>query len=259
MNLRFYLDRLGAQGLAHFTTHAAVEALGTSPNAVTASLRRVRTRGELATPYQGFHLIIPPEYRSLGCLPPDQFIPDLMRHLGLDYYAGLLTAAQYHGAAHQAPMVFQVMVAAGRPALACGGVRVQFVGKRDLATIPRVERNTLRGVLRISSREATLFDLVGYPGHAGGLSNVATLLSELAEDVDADAMGELAGRMPLAWVQRLGYLLDLVEASQLAEVLLPTARQARESVALRSHPSVVGTRRDPRWKVWVNEEVEADL
>jgi hypothetical protein len=35
-----------------------------------------------------------------GCLPVDQFVPQLMEHLDLAYYAGLLTAASLHGAAH---------------------------------------------------------------------------------------------------------------------------------------------------------------
>ena len=66
-------------------------------------------------PFRGFHLIVPPEYRALGCLPADQFVPQLMEHLGLVYYAGLLSAASLHGAAHQAPMVFQTIVADNRP------------------------------------------------------------------------------------------------------------------------------------------------
>ncbi len=259
MNVRSFLDRLSAQGLAHFTTQAAVAALGTSPDAVTTSLRRLREQGRLASPARSFHLIVPPEYRKLGCLPPEQFVPDLMRHLGLDYYAGLLTAAHYHGAAHQAPMVFQVIVAAGRPALTCGKVKVQFVGRQDLTTVPTVERNTLRGVLRLSSREATVFDLVGYPGHAGGLSNVATILAELAEEVDPGKLGQLAAHVPRPWTQRLGYLLDRVDAPALAEALMPEARKAREAVPLRAGRAVVDAERDVRWKVWVNEEVEVDL
>ena len=52
-------------------------------------------------PFRGFHVIVQPEYRALGCLPADQFVPQLMEHLGLVVdYAGLLTAASLHGAAH---------------------------------------------------------------------------------------------------------------------------------------------------------------
>jgi len=45
-------------------------------------------------PYRGFYVIVSPEYRSLGCRPAEQFIPDLMEYLGEVYYAGLLSAAE---------------------------------------------------------------------------------------------------------------------------------------------------------------------
>ena len=51
-------------------------------------------------PYKGFYTIVPPEYRTAGCIPPEQFIPDLMDYLGEAYYAGLLSVSEYHGAAH---------------------------------------------------------------------------------------------------------------------------------------------------------------
>ena len=181
MDISSYIDDLAARGTYHFSTAEAVAALSSSPVAVRASIRRLRRKARVAMPFRGFHLIVPPEYRALGCLPADQFVPQLMEHLGLAYYVGLLSAASLHGAAHQAPMVFQTMVADNRPEIRCGQVRVEFVARRNVTKIPTAQKNTLRGVLRISTREATAFDLVGYPSHAGGLSNVATILSELAE------------------------------------------------------------------------------
>ena len=59
-------------------------ALGVSLAAVKVALSRLsrQARQELITsPARGFYIIVPPEYRSLGCLPADQFIPDLMRRL----------------------------------------------------------------------------------------------------------------------------------------------------------------------------------
>lgn len=52
----------------------------------------------------------PADYRSWGVLPGELFIDGMMRALGREYYVSLLTAAAMHGAAHQAPQVFQVMV-----------------------------------------------------------------------------------------------------------------------------------------------------
>ena len=46
-------------------------------------------------------MVVPPEYRRLCCPPADRFVPQLMEHLGLAYYAALLTAGRYYGAAHQ--------------------------------------------------------------------------------------------------------------------------------------------------------------
>ncbi|MDX2055824.1 MAG: nucleotidyl transferase AbiEii/AbiGii toxin family protein [Polyangiaceae bacterium] len=42
---------------------------------------------------------MPPEYQALGCLPADQFVPDLVQRLAVPYYVTLLSAAAYHGAA----------------------------------------------------------------------------------------------------------------------------------------------------------------
>ena len=119
-----YLRDLQAQGQYHFTTDEAVRALGGSVDAVRAALRRLKEKGHVVGPYRGFHVIVPPEYRGLGCLPADQFIPDLMRHLGEPYYVTVLSAAAYHGAAHQRPQVFQVMVPRARRPLASGQVCV---------------------------------------------------------------------------------------------------------------------------------------
>ncbi|MFH1833599.1 MAG: type IV toxin-antitoxin system AbiEi family antitoxin [bacterium] len=94
-----YIEDLATHGRYHFTTAQAVAAVGSSPVALRAAIRRQREKGRVAMPFRGFHLIVPPEYRTLGCLPADQFVPQLMEHLGLSYYVGLLSAASLHGAA----------------------------------------------------------------------------------------------------------------------------------------------------------------
>jgi predicted transcriptional regulator of viral defense system len=259
MDISSYVDSLAGRGRYHFTTMEAVAALSSSPIAVRAAIRRLRGKARVAMPFRGFHLIIPPEYRALGCLPADQFVPQLMEHLGLAYYAGLLSAASLHGAAHQAPMVFQTIVADNRPEIRCGRVRVEFVARRNVTDIPTMQKNTLRGVLRISTREATAFDLVGYPGHAGGLSNVATVLAELAEHMDAEKLLGEAEHSPLPWTQRLGYLLERVDATKLAALLADyVADHATEYVPLRPRKSIVDATRDTRWRLFVNEVVEAE-
>jgi len=255
------VTHLASQGRHHFTTEEAANALGGSIVGTRAALRRLKQKGELAAPYRGFHVIVPPEYRRLGCLPADQFVPQLMEHLGLRYYAALLSAAQYHGAAHQQPQVFQVMVRKNRPPIGCGEVRVAFVARRNVEEIPVVDRNTPRGPIRVSGPEATAFDLVGYCNHAGGLDHVATVLTELGETLSAERLVALAPLSPVAWAQRLGYLLDCVGRADRATGLADyVQRTARETVPLdpRGGDGEEGAH-DRRWKLATNVRVAPDL
>jgi predicted transcriptional regulator of viral defense system len=183
-----------------------------------------------------------------------------MQHLEEPYYVTLLSAAAYHGAAHQRPQVFQVMVRRRRRGITCGEVRVQFISRNDMERTPVTGINTPRGVLRIASPAGTAFELVGYPEQSGGLSNVATVLAELAETIDAKALLAEGHRAPLAWVQRLGYLLSLVAASHLATALESVlAARSPFPVALVPSAPTAGSPADPRWKVAVNVRVEPDL
>lgn len=255
-----FVGALSARGRHHFTTAEAAEALRGTTTAVRAALRRLQEKGELATPYRGFYVIVPPEYRRLGCLPAEQFIAQLMGHLGETYYIALLSAAELHGAAHQRPQALQVMVTHNRKPLACGAVRVLFAARYDLAHTPVVEKNTPRGPVRVSSVEATALELVGYANHCGGLDNVATVLAELVENVDADRLAAVARLCPIAWAQRLGFLLELVGHGTVADKLRPQVTERAKSAALlvRANPRAGGQYHE-RWRLVVNAEVEPDL
>ena len=259
-SLSDYLDNLQAAGRFVFTTDDAIQTLGTSVTAARAVLRRLKHKSFVSDPYRGFHVVVPPAYRRLGCLPADQFIPDLMAHLGEPYYVGLLSAAKYHGAGHQAPMVFQVVVPKSRRSLQCGAVRVDFVSRRDMHDTPVVERNTQTGTIRIATPEATALEVVGYPERCGYLDNVATVLAELSESMNGDLLAAEARRAPTAWVQRLGYLLELVQETDLADSLDPVlAERTIFPVALAPWKEMNGTRRVSRWHVAENVEVEPDI
>lgn len=254
-----FLDALASRGQYHFSLAEAARGIGGSPGAVRAALRRLKRKGLVAEPARGFLVIVPPEFRSLRCLPAEQFVPQLMAYWKEPYYVALLSAAELHGAAHQRPQVFQVMLRRNRRLIACGGVRVEFAARRDMQATPVVERNTPRGTLSVASAEATAFELVGYDERCGGLDNVATVLAELAERLDAVGLAAEAERAPVAWVQRLGYLLELVGAARLAAPLLPLVeRVEQEAPLVRSRPRSAA-RRDRRWRLLLNAQVEPDL
>ncbi len=254
-----YIRNLAASGSHHFTTADAIEAVGGKPPAVRAQLRRLKKQGLIAEPVRSFHVIVLPEYQRLGCLPAEHFIDQLMQLWGESYYVCLLSAAERHGAAHQRPQATQVMVRKNRPAVTCGQVRIEFVARGDLDEMPVTRLNTPRGVLRYSTPEVTALELVGYPKHAGGLNNVAVVLSELSEEMGAKKLLEAARLCPVSWSQRLGYLLGLVGQRGLGQVLAPfVLENARSYTPLRRAANIAGGRRSPGWKLIVNVEVEPD-
>jgi len=258
--LAAFIQDLAARGRSCFSFEDIEKLKSSTPMAIKAALRRLRKKGEIAMPYRGFYVIVPPEYRTAGCLPPEQFIPDLMDYLGEVYYAGLLSAAEYHGAAHQRPQVFQVIVAKGRRPIKCGKMQVKFIFRKNAARIPTEPRNTPAGVLKIATPEATALDLIGYVGHCAGLDNVATVLTELAEKIDAERLRELAELSPIAWVQRLGYLIELVGAQEKAERIAGyIAKKRPVRTPLTPAIGIKGARMDSRWRVFVNTQVESDL
>jgi len=183
-----------------------------------------------------------------------------MAHLDEPYYAGLLTAAEHHGAAHHRPQAFQVVAKRTRPGIICGGVRVDFIGRKNVAAIPTQDFKTPRGYLKVSTPEATAFDLSGYPHHAGGLDNSATVLAELAESLDASRLVNIADLSPMAWSQRLGYLLELVGEAELAEGLADYVNR-RNPAPVPLSPSLTwkGVRQESRWRLILNDKVEPDV
>jgi predicted transcriptional regulator of viral defense system len=114
--------------------------------------------------------------------------------------------------------------------------------------------------MRVSTPAATAFDLVRYPEHCGFLSNVATVLHDLAELLDGGDLvrvGELEGEV--AYAQRLGYLLELVGRVEPARPLADwVASKAPRIVPLDPTQAMTGAPRNLRWRLAVNDEVEPD-
>lgn len=254
------IDEFAAQGRYCFSFAEMVEQMDTSPVAIRSALNRLKKKGVLVLPYQEFYVILPPEHRFRGCLPPQQFIPHLMKYLGEVYYTGLLSAAEFHGAAHHRPQVFQVVVAKARRSIECGQVRVEFIVRKNAADIPTESRNTSAGIVKISTPEATALDLIGYVRHCAGLDNVATVLAELAEKIDIKRLIEIAGYSPVAWMQRFGYLLELLEehdkAGEVAEYL--KSRHPMQT-PLMPGTSIKGAQKNSRWNILVNTDVDPDF
>ena len=172
----------------------------------------------------------------------------------------LFFTAENHGAAHHRPQVFQVMVSRAHRKIRCGKVLIEYIYRKNVRDVPTQRRNTASGTMAMSTPEVTAFDLVGYEKRCGGLDNVATVLSELSEKLDAERLIEAAQFSPIAWAQRLGYLLDILGEAEKADRLAEYVREKSPfRVPLMPALTTKGSKSNRRWQLLVNSTVEADL
>lgn len=252
-------DALLAAGIHAFSARDAAEVAGIKPSSAWPALARL-IRNRLAfSPARGLYIPIPPEYRSWGVVPAAWFIDALMAHLGRVYYVGYLSAAEIHGAAHQRPQVFQVVVDRDVRDRGFGRVRLRFITNRDVATLPTMRRNTPTATMAVSTPALTALDLANRPENGGALHNVATVLIDLANDgmLDDAALAELVPRFPLAASRRAGWIVEHftdVRLDDLAAAVVVDDQPSR----LDQHQPRRG-RVDPRWRVRINAVVEPDL
>lgn len=235
-------------------------ALHISDNAFHKAAHRLVHEKRLMRVVNEFYAAIPAEYRPGGSIPSTYYIDALMKFRQQPYYVGVLSAASLHGAAHQAPQELQVVTSAPLPMIRAPRTRIRFLTKRNLADTPMQQMKTPAGYIAVSTPEATAFDLLRYPRAAAGLNNIATVLTELSEVIKPEKLGKVAATAEASYVQRLGYLMDLVGAEKLTRALADClAKQRWDYVPLRPGWKSESPKRDSKWRVIVNETVEADI
>lgn len=262
-------DEVVGRGVSVLTLDQVVDLTGLSRGTAREAMRRARAAGHFFAPAPGLYIPIPSEFSAWGVVPAMDFIDQLMGFLGRSYYVGLLSAAELHGAGHQRPQVFQVMV--DRPLVDrdIERVRLRFYERARIDEVPVMSRNSRTAAVRVSSPEATVFDLVERPNDSGSLFNVATIIGELTQEgkIDAAKLVAVAPAYRLAVVRRLGWLLDrdgeFVDTTALSdalhEFLTSHSARGRRAVDLLQAGGPRRGRADAKWGVVVNVDVEPDL
>jgi len=256
-----WVDALPSQGRYTFTRRECMSALSLTRKAFNRVAGRMASRKRLAHIHGEFYVVVPLEHAAVGIVPADWFIVDLMKHLGRPFYVGGLSAAEYHGAAHQRPQQYQVV--ANRPlrAITLRGMGIRFFAKGDVENTPVLQVKGVTGYIPVSTPEATSFDLLRYCRQVGGLDHVLTVLQELAEVIDPSRLVEAAeADGNLAYAQRIGWLLERTSFAGKAAKLAKWVK-GRKPFLARLEPSLPtrGCQRDKRWMLLVNTEVEGDL
>lgn len=267
--LSAFIDDIRQAGKASFTSSEAMDALAISKSAFVMAALRLRQKGALVSPYRDLYIPIPPEYRALGCLPADQLLPILMKHIDTPYYACLLTAAAIYGATHQRPQITQVMVSKRIRPIHCGEVVIRFLykNKKNISITPVQNFPVKTGYLKVSTPEATLMDLLRYTIQAGGIQHVATLLAELIDAIDPKKLLQLAQVSENhSWIQRAGVLLELLEdhenninTSKAIKFLSQHVKKINPSVIRLAPGDIKGYTTNKKWHVVINTDIEIDI
>lgn len=249
-----------AHGRGSLAVGELAELLDVPIDQVRRRLHEPARRGEWVHPAPGLWLPVPPEYRAWGAPPGIDVIDHLAGHLGFRYYVGWLSAAALHGAAHQAPQVFQVATSRTVRNRAVGRTRFEF-HRRNVNDIPVVGHQTRSGEVPVATVAATMLDIASDPSLCGGLHNAATVVVELAEADGFDTAGvvALAPAFPASSIRRLGWILDrFADLGDLSSLQAAARMGPRTPTRLDPTRDLVGST-DRNWLVRVNADVEPDL
>jgi len=258
MKLRELPDALIAQGRHTATTPELLELTGLDRATLHIGLHRLRQSGSIVSPARGLYAVVPAQYRAWGSPPAEWFIDAMMEHLRRAYYIALLTAAAMHGAAHQAPQIFQVMTDKRVSGRELGRNRIHFYTSRYIAETPTERRPGPSGYLRLATRETTAVDITQHPRQSGGLGNVATVLVELGE-LDGAILAHIAAPRGKAVVRRLGWLLESYRPDVSLEALREAASPEQGAPTLLSASGPARGHLDRSWGVRINTDVQPDL
>jgi predicted transcriptional regulator of viral defense system len=263
VSLTEYLKRLQFHGRNYFFISEIEEALGMKRSSISSSLSRLAKKGLLKMVKRGFGVLLTPD----GVEPhPSSYVGPMMKHLGANYYVGLLSAASHWGASHQASMSYIVFSDKIIKDIVFERGRVEFITRKDMKHEGWIQNaSTLMGYFKVSSPELTAIDLIRFPKKSGHLSNVATVLEELVEKWDGRTMASLCmdRSVPTISLQRLGYILDVVLGFNKESSYMQKALGNRTPVATTLSKLVSGKKMSDyeyngKWMLYVNTEVEPD-
>ncbi len=264
-NIQSWINAKMLRGFYSFSKADLISiGLSISESSISRNLNRLEHNGMIMSPWQNFYVIIPTEYKLRGLVPPIFYIDKLMQFLNREYYISLLTAAELNGASHQRSMVFQVTMN-GRSVRSGvkNGTRIEFFTRQDLPLQFTTKMKTKSGYVTVSRPELTALDLVADYNKVGGLSRAAEILSELSEQTEWDNNKlPLLTYFKLPTIQRLGYILDLLEFSNQSDALYSLMLQMNKTTRrtpLKVEQNVSDDMSsDNRWKIIENYKLEID-
>jgi len=258
--LEQWIDSLQARGQYTFLRAEAVRDSRLSPDTVKKALQRLARRKRVAKVKDYFYAIVPLEYQGAGAPPASWFIRNLMQAMKLPYYVGLLSAAAMHGASHQQPQEFHVFTDRSVRLIGVGRTTIRFFASKYVARAAVQDMKTQTGMLRVSTPETTVVDIVRFAKSAGHLDHVASVISELAPSLDSRKLLKAVRLVEdVPNTQRLGHILDHLRMRHLSDPIHKWIEHQRpHPVQLRTGVRDTKCREDRRWHLLISRPIEIE-
>ena len=256
-----YLEELARGGQFYFVLDEVANILGHKKNSVSVSLSRLAKNGKVQMIRKGFGIITA---STNGTLDPSFFLDAMMEYLEAKYYVGLLNAAAYQGASHQAVMSYTVVTDKFLKPIKLKGMTIDFITKNHFDDLTETHKIGGRGgYFYISSPELTAVDLMRFPKKSGHLNNIATVLGELSESIKNENLKKICekNRTPISSLQRLGYVLDVVLGEKiLSETIYKVLIKRKMQLVPLSMAKSTSKENlvDKKWNLKINTNVEPD-
>jgi predicted transcriptional regulator of viral defense system len=255
-----YIRESLAEGRYTFTRPDVAKALNRQRDALNKILLRLKRAGWILPIGDDFFTIVDPQNRRLGHIPPEWFVDPWAKFKGVEYYVGGLSAAALHGAAHQRPQTFQVVVNRSMRSFTLPSLRVRFLYRQTILPSMWAQRKVPTGCFRVSTPEMTAYDLLSLRNACSSLDHVATVYVELGEAMRASRVAALCEKgFETPVLQRLGWMLDNTGWMKLTDGLAKRLAQRRHDwIPLHTRLPRDGAR-NPKWRVIENTDIQPDI
>jgi hypothetical protein len=201
---------------------------------------------------EGFYAIYSPSEKDSGKISPDDYINQLMSYKNINYYTGLLSASAFFGAAHNRPLVYQVIVdkQIHTPKNILEGIN--FHKKKYFPEFCIIRQKGNYGYINYSSPALTAYDLIKYENESGTISNIFLVISDMLSQIKiSDLKNLLKNDLEVTYIQRLGFILEKLDATELINPLFEFSKKATAYIPLSRLGNKSGNK-NAKWKIIEN-------
>lgn len=249
-----FVDKCSASGRYGFSVDDATRETGLGERSAKDQLRRLGKRVTRVARWQSYFLIKGDADGATGAPAYDRWLDDYFHWLGHPYYVGLYSAAAIYGSQPQAIQALQIVTDSPRREVSVGRQRFRFFVKSRCPSTQVQQAPASFAPLKVSTPEATIFDLVRYASRLGGIARVAETISPLLHLLKSSSLKRvLETEDEVATTQRLGFLFEKMGRTDLASTVEKHMPARRVWVPLAAGAGCTPhAPRNERWRILEN-------